>query len=519
MIPAPFRIYADFECLLKEVDSGIHNHCFSYTAKYQDHIPCSFAYKLVCVDDKYSKDIALYRGKNSVYKFIQSIFNEYSYCKSVMKKHINKNLIMSAEKEEEEFEKSNICWICGKIIDDNKVRDHCHITGKYRGSCHWSCNINLKVSKKLPVIFHNLKGYDSHLIFKELSKFNCNIDVIPNGLEKYMSFTLNKNIVFIDSMLFMNSSLDKLVNNLNDFVYLSKEFKDEQLELVKRKGVYPYQYMNSFKRFKEDKLPDKDCFFNYLRDCCISEEEYQRACNVWKVFDIKYLAKFDHDLYLKTDALMLCDVFEKFIDVCLKDYGLDPCYCYNSPGLSWDAMLKMTGIKLEKIHDIDMYLFFEKGMRGGVSYISRRYSKSEKNIDIMYWDMNNLHGTVMSLDYLPYGGFRWLSKEEIKNFDLDSISEWNSHENSKIGYILEVDLEYCKELHNIHNDYSLCPEHISVSYEMLSNYCKDIVDGYNIKVGDVKKLIPNLYDKISYPVHYKNLIYYLSLGVKLKKIH
>ena len=99
MIPAPFKIYADFECLLKEVDSGFHNDCFNYTAKYQDHIPCSYAYKLVCVDDKYSKDIVFYRGKNAVYKFIQSIFNEYCYCRSIMKKHSNKNLIMSAEEE------------------------------------------------------------------------------------------------------------------------------------------------------------------------------------------------------------------------------------------------------------------------------------------------------------------------------------------------------------------------------------------------------------------------------------
>ena len=121
---------------------------------------------------------------------------------------------------------TNICWICNKLIDicDNKVRDHRHITGRYRGATHWSCNINLKVSKKVPVIFHNLKGYDSHLIFKKLSKFNVKISVIPNGLEKYMAFTLNKNLVFIDSMLFMNFSLDNLVKNLsdNDFKHLSE---------------------------------------------------------------------------------------------------------------------------------------------------------------------------------------------------------------------------------------------------------------------------------------------------------
>ena len=175
--------------------------------------------------------------------------------------------------------------------------------------------------------------------------------------------------------------------------------------------------MNSFKRFKEDKLPDKDCFFNSLKDCGITDEEYFIACNVWKVFNIKNLGEY-HDLYLKTDVLLLCDIFKSFIDVCLKDYGLDLCHYFSSPGLAWDAMLKMTGIKIEKINDIDMYLFLEKGMRGGV-----RYSKSKDDVNIMYWDMNNLYGTVMSFDYLPYGSFRSLSNEEIKRFDICSISE------------------------------------------------------------------------------------------------
>ena len=119
-----------------------------------------------------------------------------------MKKHFNNNLAMTAE-QNEEFDRSSICWICEKLggANDNKVRDHYHVTGKYRGPAHWPCNINLKISKKRPVIFHNLRGYDSHLIFKELRKFDCKIIVIPNGLEKYMSFTLNNNMVFKDSFL------------------------------------------------------------------------------------------------------------------------------------------------------------------------------------------------------------------------------------------------------------------------------------------------------------------------------
>ena len=122
------------------------------------------------------------------------------------------------------------------------------------------------------MIFHNLKGYDSHLILKELNKFHCSVSVIPNGLEKYMSFTLDKNIIFIDSMLFMNSSLDKLAKNLNNFKYLSSAFSGEQLELVKKKRIYPYEYMNSFRRFKEDRFPDIDCFFSSLKDCGITDQ-------------------------------------------------------------------------------------------------------------------------------------------------------------------------------------------------------------------------------------------------------
>ena len=174
-IPVPFKFYADFECILKSVES----YEGSCSKKYQDHVPCSFAYKLNCVDDEFAKPVVIFRGENTAYKFIEEILKEFEYCKKVMKKHFNKNLIMS-EKEEEQFQSSNICWICEKLIDDDneKVRDHCHVTGKFRGAAHWSCNINLQLTKKVPVIFHNLRGYDSHLIFDKLKNFDVKIDVI-----------------------------------------------------------------------------------------------------------------------------------------------------------------------------------------------------------------------------------------------------------------------------------------------------------------------------------------------------
>ena len=306
------------------------------------------------------------------------ILKEYEYCSNVMIKYFNKNLIMTVE-DEEKFQLSNKCWICDKLFDfvDEEVRDHCHISGKFRGAAHFSCNAHLKISKKVPVIFHNLRGYDSHLIIKEISNFDVKVDVIPNGLEKYMAFTINRNLVFIDSMKFMNSSLDSLVKRLvnKDFKYLSEEFSGKYLELLKEKGVYPYEYMNSLKKFNETELPSKNNFFSSLKEENISEKDYEKARNIWNTFKIKKLGEY-HDLYLKTDVLLLADVFEKFINTCLNYYGLDPCHYFSSPGLSWDAMLKMTRIELELISDINIHLFIEKGIRGGISYIAKRHSKA-----------------------------------------------------------------------------------------------------------------------------------------------
>ena len=175
---------------------------------------------VVCIDDKFSKPVVLTGKKNTINKFIETIVKDYDYCKSVTKKHFDKNLVMS-EKDEQRFQSSNKCWICNKLFDvrDNKVRDHCHITVNYRGTAQWSCNINLKLTKKVPVIFHNLRGYGSHSIMQEISKFDVKVNFIPSELEKYLAFTINKNLVFIDSMQFMNISPDTLVKNLskNDF--------------------------------------------------------------------------------------------------------------------------------------------------------------------------------------------------------------------------------------------------------------------------------------------------------------
>ena len=154
-----------------------------------DHVPCNFVYKVVCIYDRFTKSIAVLRGENSAYELIKAIIKEYEYCKKVMKKHFSKNLIMN-EEEEHLFQQRNSCLIWKKLIDhDNeKVLDHCYVTGKFRGVAHWSCNINFQLIKKVPEILHDLRGYNSYLIFCELNKFDKKINVIPNGLKKYMAF-------------------------------------------------------------------------------------------------------------------------------------------------------------------------------------------------------------------------------------------------------------------------------------------------------------------------------------------
>ena len=349
-LPVPFVIYADFEALTEKVSGCKPNTEKSFTQAYQKHTDCGYGYKVVCCyDDKYTKPIKIYRGPKAVYKFMEAMLKEIGHCKYVIKKYFNKPLKMTPYNEEQ-FQKESECHICGKEYKNNdiKVRDHCHITGVYRGSAHQDCNLNFKPTNKISVIFHNLRGYDSHFIMQEIGQIVKNnkyinkkgeecemsVNAIPNNMEKYMAFMLGNNLTFIDSFQFMSSSLDKLVSNLpkESFKYTSHQFKDNRFNLMIRKGVYPYDFMDSFNKFHE-KLPSKEEFYSQLNDQHISEEDYQHAQNVWNVFNLKNMGQY-HDLYLKSDILLLADVFENFRKTCLQYYKLDPCHYFTAPGLS-----------------------------------------------------------------------------------------------------------------------------------------------------------------------------------------
>ena len=301
--------------------------------------------------------------------------------------------VMVKDDWREYFKKSNRA-ICKTKLTGETVTDHDHLTGTFRGAAHSQCSLLYQLPKFVPVIFQNLSGYDSHLFIKEFGKSKGNINCIPNNEEKYICFSKSilpddveddyKNrieIRYIDSFNFMASSINSFSKYLSreQFREMSKVFEGDT-DLLIRKVVHPYDYMDNFERFNELELPPAKEFHSRLNDSNIDVKDYEHAQKVWHHFDIKNMEEY-HDLYLKTAVILLADIFENFRDVCLKNYKLDPAWYYTSLGLSWDALLKKTEIKLDLLSDVSRILFIEGGIRGGASMISNRYGKANNK----YW--------------------------------------------------------------------------------------------------------------------------------------
>ncbi|XP_022800883.1 uncharacterized protein LOC111338630 [Stylophora pistillata] len=380
----PFAIYADFESTIKPLHTAQPNPKECYTEKKQKHTPVSFCYFVKCsFDDKHSK-LVEYTAKSEDEDVTQIFVNMLEEeAKSIYKNHPGKEMIFT-DSDAEIFENATCCWICKGGFNEKKkayekVRDHCHYTGKFRGAAHNSCNLRFRRPKFTPVIFHNLTNYDAHLFVRNLGVSEGKIDCIPNNEEKYISFTKNvvvdkffdkekekdvnvkRGLSFIHSFKFMASSLGQLVNNLtkkgDSFENTGRYFDGEKLDLLKRKGVYPYEWLNSIDRLDETKLPPIKSFYSVLSGSGISKEEYGHAQEVWRTFGMKTMRDY-HNLYNPSDVLLLCDVFENFRKVCKENYDLDPCWYYTAPGLAWDACLKMTGVELELLSDVDMLHMF-----------------------------------------------------------------------------------------------------------------------------------------------------------------
>ena len=514
----PFVIYADFESFIKPINTCAPNTNTSYTKQYQKHTPSSYCYYIKCFDESvYKSKLVTYTATNETddvaQLFVDSLEKEVKRIYNKILK-LKKNAIKNQE-DIDHFNAATTCHICEEELEDDKIWDHCHFTGKYRGAAHNDCNLNYKIHKFLPILFHNMSGYDSHLFIKKLSGDSGKLTCIPNKEEKYISFSkeikvgefidkdgktneVNRELRFIDSFRFMGSSLDSLSKNLtkDQFENTKSYYSGKQLDLLLRKGVYPYDWVDSIDKFSETQLPPQESFYSKLCDEGISDEDYLQAQEVWKVFNCQTFRDY-HNIYNVSDVLILADVFENFRDVCNENYGLDPAHYLTEPGLAWDAALKLTKIELELISDYDMLLMIKKGTRGGISMISNRYGvannkymgdsydPSKESTYIQYLDANNLYGWAMSKP-LPTQEFEWMSESELDN--------WKS-----MPCILEVDLDYPDHLHDMHNDYPLAPERMNIN--------------------KVEKLVPNLNNKKNYVIHYENLKQYEELGLKITKIH
>lgn len=448
----PFIVYADTETLMKAPETEVFSSDCATTAHNQHEVH-SIGYYFKSDVDELSSYYASNRSVNCLNWFMDELtdiaMNLFEFLED------KKPMKPLTPEEEKTFLNATICHICKKqlnnvaIVDgdnDNeskqcvRVRDHCHLTGRYRGAAHQACNLNYQISRSIPVVMHNLSGYDSHLLIKKLATSKDipgDITIIPHNSEKYIAFikkmdnvgcpfsfrrySMQVNFKFIDSLRFMSASLDHLAalvpaakkSILKAECIKSGHCTDEMFTLLNRKGVFPYEYIDSYEKLREPALPAKEHFFSMLTQSSISDADYTHAQNVWNVFNLRTLGEYS-DLYLKTDVLLLADVFENFRATCHAAYSLDPAHYFGAPGLSFDAMLKYTGVSIDLFTDVDMLMFAEQGIRGGICQVNKRYVKANNKY------MDDEYDRTKESTYLMYLDGKQISLCDI--FNMHSIS-------------------------------------------------------------------------------------------------
>ena len=517
-IKHPVVIYADFEC----TTGGCKDeHATASTERVQKHEASGFMLLAVSKDQVIRR--RLYTGPDAAVEMHKTL-DEW---REPLMKIVCQDLGMRLSPTEyERHEASTECYLCHKGFEGRnyKVRDHDHFTGKYQGPACNKCNLERRISKAIPVFFHNLKGYDGHLILKTLESGNCR--GIFLNFEKALTFTEGC-YQFKDSLQFLQSSLDANAKALRPeqkaitvASLKAQNYSEAQIELLLQKGVFPYDWFDSLAKLDATGLPSVDAFFSKLDDKACSAAAYAHAQAVWAAFDCETFRDY-HNLYLQSDVLLLADVFETFRNMAHESYGLDPVHYISLASYSWDAMLKMTKVTLELLTDIDQHLFFERMIRGGVSSIMHRHAKannpymaefdsSKPTVFLSYVDANNLYGGSMR-ESLPTGGFQW---EDPATFDWKALDAEGPR-----GCALEVDLAYPVGLHDLHSDYPLAPEAIQVDASMLSPLQREWLTADKRQLSSCKKLVPNLRDKSKYVLHSEALKLYVKLGLVVTKVH
>ena len=511
----PFIIYYDFECFINE---------------NQQHEPSGFS--AITVSDFEHRKPVTYSGPNTMTKFFKHIATERSRICKILKR--NRPMLPLTPEEEQRYHTSVMCESCDTAytLTNGKVHHHCHISGRFIAPLCNRCNLQMKPLKNVTDYFivlvaHNAKNYDFHCLLRFLPKAysDYNISIIPTNSEKYISVQIGM-LRFLDSYQFLTASLSTLVDNLRrsgveKFVHCKRHL-GQHFDLVTRKQIFPYEFVDSLDKLDHPMLPPRESFYSSLTDENVSEEDYCHAQTVWQSFQMKTLKDYQN-LYVKTDILLLADVFEEFRRMSMSYYKLDPANFYTTPGLTYQACLKHSGISLELFTDIDMLLTVEKGIRGGISYIGRResaannkhlpetFDPSNPSTYISMLDCNNLYGFSMS-EPLPVGDFKWLSAAEIRRLRIKNLGD-----DDEYGYVFVVDLRYPPHLHDKHNCYPLADEHMLIEEEHLSDVSKNLLAGRRFK--PVRKLVPNLCDKKEYVVHYRNLKMYLEEGLVIERIH
>ena len=530
IVPASFVMYCDLEAMItKEVKVN--------RGKIQTksvHVPVAVGAITVCRPKKEFGSLPMiYTGADCIDVLLQFIQSEVSRVSNILKNVCMPCVMRPEDKYMHKHAKH--CFMCRKKFSDfhhlDKVRDHCHLSGKFRYTLCSTCNLTLaKRPPEIHLFFHGLSNYDSHFIIQKLYNFSSTeIKIIPKNTEKYLSFSVGC-VHFKDSYQFLSESLAILVQNLMDkgpdhFVYVNKFIKDdEQRELLKQKGIFPYNYMKDVRVLRKKHLPKKEEFFNDLTCQHLTKDEYDFAQKVWDRFSCKTFQDY-MEIYLLADCLLLCDVFENFRSNCLQQYNIDPCYYFSAPHFTFDAFLRHSSLTLELLSDINQYLFIIKGIRGGMSMVSKRhavtnnkyvegYNSSKSSSFILYLDANNLYGRAMQ-EYLPWKNFEWMSPHQL-NYDFIKRLE----PEGEVGCIIQCRLEYPVALHDYHSDYPLAPIKKSIPYGMLSPVARMICDKHKLKrTTNVEKLLATVEDKDFYILHYRNLQLYVSLGLRVKKIH